>query len=153
MGLKRLFINAKFGLLNKHLVNSPLYYSCITTLEGFIRSFKEDKIFTTKVKIDGDLRRVFIKTPINTYSVGGHNPLFLDSKTLNIYAFKTDKKGKIIDFSLRMDNFKISSMDKMFLKKEMLAYVKRAKENINKYRTYLNKKRITTSKTPKKHFK
>lgn len=153
MSLKRLFINAKFGLLNKHMINKVRYYACGTTISGFIYSFKENKIVTTKVKIDGEIRRVFIKTKIHG-SFSGHNPMFIDPKTFNVYAFKTDSKGKITDFKLRISGKEINQLNLTELKLNMDAFVERAKKNINNYRKYLKEKRLNKKKTaPKRHIK
>ncbi len=140
MNIKNLFINVKFGLLNKHMVNRPYYLNCYSTYQGFINSFNESKIFTTKAKIDGKIRRVFIKNPIHNAELG-YAPLFIDPKTFNIYAFLTDNKGKIRNFYLRVDAKKIPSHRKKDIKQAMEKYVKRTIENQKKYRQHIKKKK------------
>jgi len=146
----------KKGLLNKKLINNILYYSCYSTYIGFLNSFRENKIYTAKVKINNEYRRVFIKTPVHNGL--GANPMFLDPKNGKVYAFSTDNKGNIKKFILRIDPKKghiynniekpipLMSVEKLALKKlesEIENYVKKTLENQKRHRSEIIKKRNT----------
>jgi len=71
---------------------------CINTYTGFMRALEAGTLYTTKIKIDGKLKRVFVKTPIGSIGINkdsGFFRLFIDPETMNVYSFKSDKSGKI----------------------------------------------------------
>lgn len=130
------YLNIKRGLLNKHFTNSVNYFDCSSTDGGFFHSFKEGKVFTSKVKIDGEYRRVFIKTPMQHGL--GYNPMFLDTKTLDVYAFKTNKLGTIISYKLRIKHDPANKARDIFLRSAINEYTKKTIENQKAYKTELS---------------
>ncbi|MFA5746247.1 MAG: hypothetical protein WCX82_00055 [archaeon] len=76
---------------------------CKETYPGFLRSQTANTLYTAKVKINGVIKRVFIKTPIGKTRTEdlGFNKLMIDPDTFRLYTFKTDNSGKIIEKSIR----------------------------------------------------
>lgn len=86
-------------------VSSLTIYSrgCINTYSGFMRALEAGTLYTTKIKINGKLKRVFVKTPIGSIGANkdsGFFRLLLDPETMNVYSFKSTKSGKINDSEL-----------------------------------------------------
>jgi len=148
--LNKHYLNIKHGLLNKHFSNSPMYFSCGSTDVGFFGSLKDGKVFTAKVKINGENRRVFIKTPIQHNL--GYNPLFIDPKTLDVYAFKTNKFGKIISYTLRIKHDPKNHSREQLLRSAIREYTEKTIENQKKYNAKLiiNEKLIHKKKLRRK---
>lgn len=73
--------------------------TCINTYIGFMRALKEGALYTAKLKIDGKLKRVFIKTPVGNskdiYLDSGFSRLAIDPETLNVYSFINNRDGRI----------------------------------------------------------
>jgi len=129
----------KKGLFPRKLIFDKRYISgCPSTYLGFMRALKSGTLYTAKIKINGKLKRVFIKTPIGQEEVdnfhAGFNKLLIDPETMDVYYFTMDEKGKIKDDSLvkmysekllNKNRDKIDPFVKSFydFKKELLKYV------------------------------
>lgn len=105
--------NIKKGLFPKYLNYKTTYTSgCLETYTGFIRALNSGTLYTAKVKVDGKLKRVFIKTPIGHVNVNHSNnqgflSFAIDPETMNVYSYRFNEAGKIQDGSLEeVYNFK-----------------------------------------------
>ncbi|MFA5746085.1 MAG: hypothetical protein WCX82_02005 [archaeon] len=101
------------GIFPRHISYKTEYTSgCLETYSGFIRALNSGTLYTAKVKINGELKRVFIKTPIgHVYKNSSNNQGFLsfaiDPETMNVYSYRFNEKGKIHNGSLEeVYNFK-----------------------------------------------
>ncbi len=98
--------NIHKGLFPKHLNFKTEHTSgCLETYSGFIRALESGTLYTTKVKINGRLKRVFIKTPIGHLNINSSNNLgflsfAIDPETMNVYSYRFNEEGKILDKSL-----------------------------------------------------
>ena len=102
-------------------VSSLTIYSkgCINTYTGFMRALEAGTLYTAKIKINGKLKRVFVKTPIGDVGVNkatGFFRLLIDPETMDVYSFKSRKSGKINDSEL------IKVYTKEDLKNDLKAY-------------------------------
>lgn len=72
---------------------------CINTYIGFMRALKSGTLYTAKIKINGKLKRVFIKTPIGSTNnfnlVAGFYRVAIDPETMDVYSLQNKKNGKI----------------------------------------------------------
>jgi hypothetical protein len=82
----------KKGLVNVNYLFVKGDDVCGSTIRGFIRALKSGCVFITKMNIDGDKRRVLVKTKLGAVSkktkpnkLSGFNELILDLKTFDIY--------------------------------------------------------------------
>jgi len=146
------YLSIKRGLLNKNFTSSVEYHSCGDPTDiGFFHSFSEGKIFTAKIKIDGEYRRIFVKTPMH-HGIG-YNPMFLDAKTLDVYAFKTNNLGKITSYTIRIKHNPLDTRRERFLRTGIDRYTKKTIENQKAYREelslnkFLKKNELTPKRT------
>jgi len=97
--------NIEEGFFTKNIVISKEFErTCNRTYKGFYRALNARTLQTTKVKLDGKLTRVFIKDSIGAFGIfEGTNKLFIEPNSLDVYAFKSNKDGKITSFEKRID--------------------------------------------------
>lgn len=144
----------KKGLLNTNMLFYTHQKECKHTLSGFIRAFKTNSIFTTKINIDGEVRRVFVKNEIGSLKEkgnAGYNHLILDPKDMHIYnlsmisgitptrmtlkeisKLKLNSKERLLslDFNHLQKQIPNYSIVKFNIKKEMQEYLKRYSKRI-----------------------
>lgn len=112
---KELFrINA--GMLNQNYSFPTGYSSCNKTINGFIKAFRNDTVFTAKINIDGKLTRVFVKNLFYTnsfFKMGTHS-LILEPKTLSVYNLRNYYSGSYGSLNLKdFKKIKIKSKDRL----------------------------------------
>lgn len=151
--------NLRKGFFIQNITISKTYEkTCNNTYKGFYRALKAGTLQTTKVMIDGKLTRVFIKNSTGNYgNISGTNKLFIDPNNLNVYAFKSDKYGKIKSIEKKIDfknpSFKISQEVKQFgiaFKKELIDTIKEKYFNNRKPITFKKEIKIPKSKLKRK---
>lgn len=113
---------------------------CIETYIGFMRALKEDTLYTTKLKIGGRLKRVFIKTPIGGSKTPelnfGFSRLAIDPETLNVYSFVIHKNGRINETKVKKV-FSKRHLDRLARDYRNLRYAGIAKESFSNFRKEL----------------
>jgi hypothetical protein len=143
--LERELWRIKKGMVPKNLIFHTGYATCKDTIHGFIRAFKENSIYSTKMDIDGKKTRVFVKTFVGQSKDPkqniGFSSLILDPNTHTVYNLLNFDSKISLDFLSRFKitkkahgiySFKSKAEAKPFipvLEKEMSSYVKRFKEN------------------------
>lgn len=121
-------------------VDSPV---CIDTYIGFMRALKEGTLYTAKLKIDGKLKRVFIKTPIgnaNDLNLDfGFSRLAIDPETLNVYSFINNRAGRINETKIKKV-FSKTDLDRLALEYENQKTAGIARESYLNFRKELLEK-------------
>ena len=142
--LERELWRIKKGIIPKGLIFHTGYATCDETIFGFIRAFKQDSVFSTKINIDGENRRVFIKTFVglskNPSENLGFSPLILDPKSFkiynlagisNVFSLKDTSKIKLSSRRDSILSLRTDPKSKNYvpaLKEEMKNYLSRFKE-------------------------
>lgn len=123
------FIKTTVDSSIKHYEKPKLEMVCQQTYGGFLRALKTNTLYHITAEIDGRPKALFVKTQIGElpllkqYStdpllLGGYNVLAIDVETLNVYAFKTLKNGRVDNATLELVmNYK--EIEK-YLKKERM---------------------------------
>ena len=143
--LERELWRIKKGMIPKNLIFYTGYATCKDTIHGFIRAFKENSVFTTKMDIDGKKTRVVVKTFVGISKDPskniGFSSLILDPKTYTVYNLGNFESKIYLDFLSRLKiskkhhgiySLKTNPIAKKHLpelEREMASYVKRFKEN------------------------
>lgn len=164
----------KSGMLNTKMLFETHQKECKHTLSGFIRAFKTDSIFTTKVNIDGEVRRVFVKGEIGSLKEKGnvgYNHLIFDPKGMSIYnvsmisgllpskltlneisKLRLNSKERLLnlEFNYLQKQIKDYAIVKFSLKKEMQEYLKRysikIKEARSNHKNSMSSPKVKSSK-------
>lgn len=97
----------KKGMVNINFVFKTGFGICEDTIIGFIRALRAGTVYTTKMNIDGERRRVIVKSQIGPGKKSSENVgffrLILDPKTFEIYdfsnAFKSNTKLTLKEIS------------------------------------------------------
>jgi hypothetical protein len=117
--------------------------TCINTYIGFMRALKENTLYTAKLKIDGKLKRVFIKSIIGNskdlYLDSGFSRLAIDPETLNVYSFINHRNGRINEEKTKKVFSKID-LDRLALEYHNDRYAGIAKNSFLNFRKELLKK-------------
>jgi hypothetical protein len=148
----------KKGMVNINFIFKTGYGTCEDTIKGFIRALRAGTVFTTKMKIDGEIRRVIVKSNLGVskkdeFNKGVYN-LILDPKTFDIYDFYNPSKIKEITLKEISRFVLISKVNKNIdgllypnyrhykpiLKKEIKNYFKKHKENTSFKKRHASKK-------------